>query len=98
MDNLFEYKDDEFDPIGQRYYLTKNNNKIVFDLFMFDGYTVMDDRDPSKYHQVKIDFKNGLQGKSDIDMRDVKNYDHLTLPPFISGNNAIISYTLAMVT
>lgn len=94
VDNLFEYKDDEFDPIGQRYYLTKNNNKIVFGSLMFDGYTVMDDRDPSKYHQVKIDFKNGLQGKSDIDMRDVKNYDHLTLPPFISGNNAIISYTL----
>ena len=28
VDNLFEYKDDEFDPIGQRYYLTKNNNLV----------------------------------------------------------------------
>lgn len=92
--NLFEYEDNEIDPIGQRYYLSKNDHLIVFGSLMFDGYTVIDDRDPTKYHQVKINFKNGLQGKNDIDLHEVKNYGHLILPPFISGNNAIISYTL----
>lgn len=91
--NLFEYNEDESDPIGQRYYLSKSNRGIVFGSLMFDGYTVIDDKNPSDYRLIKVNFKHGLQGKRDIDTQEISNYEMLMTPPFVGGKNAIISFT-----
>lgn len=88
----FPYADGEYDVIGQRYLLTKNQGKIIFGSVMIDGFTEIDAADPSKQRQIVFDFPNGLAGSGCEDIREIDQYQFLSLPPFVVGNNYIISY------
>lgn len=89
----YPYADGEYDVIGQKYYLTKNDGKILFGSVMVDGFTEINSEDATQHRQVVFNFPNGLAGSDCDDSRDANKYQHLTLPPFVAGDNYIVTYT-----
>lgn len=88
----YPYSDEEYDVIGQKFYLTKNQGKIIFGSVMIDGFTEIDANDPTHHRQIVFDFPNGLAASDCDDVHKASEYQHLTLPPFVVGKDYIISY------
>lgn len=88
----YPYDDGKYDAIGQKYYLTKNQGKIIFGSVMIDGFTVINSDDATQHTQFVYNFPNGLADSNCDDMHEVNQYQHLIVPPFVAGNNYIVSY------
>ena len=91
ISTYYPYADGEYDIIGQKFYLTKNQGKIIFGSVMIDGFTKIDANDPARQRQVVFDFPKGLAASDCDDIRNVNQYQHLSTPPFVAGKNYIIS-------
>lgn len=88
----YPYADGEYDVIGQKYYLTKNQGKILFGSVMIDGFTEINAEDATDHRQFVFDFPNGLAASGCDDAHEVNKYQHLSVPPFVVGDNYMISY------
>lgn len=91
-DTYYPYEKNEYEPIGQRYYLSKNEDTIVFSSVMFDGLTLISAENPNTQKQVIFTFENGLEGKTNVPVEEISSYEHLVLPPFTVGDYMFVTY------
>lgn len=82
---LFEYAENESDPLGQKRYFTINDRDIVWGSFMFDGFSLINKNNPSDTEHVKIDFENGLARQKVVDVNELSNCQYIIEAPFLCG-------------
>lgn len=88
----YRYEGNDYESIGQKYYLTKNEDTIVFSSVMFDGLTLINAENLSIQKQVIFTFENGLRGKTNIPVEEISSYEHFVLPPYIFGDYMFMTY------
>lgn len=91
-DTYYQYEGENYESIGQRYYLTRNGDTIVFSSAMFDGLTLIDRDNPGIQKQIRFTFDHGLNGQSGVPLDEISEYQHLVVPPFVSGDYMFVTY------
>lgn len=84
---LFEYSDDEKEPVGKRTYFTTCGDSIVFSSFYFDGYTIFSRSDGS-YRHIAIDFKDKVPEDcryGEIELIREAGYQYISQVPVLCG-------------
>lgn len=91
LHTMLKYRTDETDPIGQKQYFTNNGEQIIFGSYLFDGYTIIDRRNPQDIHHVHIDFQNGLSNQRNVDLNSIQQFQYITEPPFVCNSHIHLS-------
>lgn len=90
-ESIFPYVEGEHDPIGQRFYLSKNGDDIVFGSLMTNGFTILTDGDWSVRKPINMIFDNPV--KKDIHIDKIRDYQHISTVPIGAGKYYFISFT-----
>ena len=88
---LFPYSDNEYDPIGQRLYLTRNGGDIVFGSLMNSGFTILSGHDMSEITHVNIAFDKPVD--KDTELQDISDCQYMAFTPFTADGYYYICYS-----
>lgn len=81
--SLFQYDEGDQDPIGQRFYLTRNGSEIVFGSLMSSGFSILSGDNLSQIRKTNMIFDRPVNKSTGFN--DLKEYQYLTLPPYGAG-------------
>lgn len=90
-ESIFPYEEDEHDPIGQRFYLSKNEDEIIFGSLMTNGFTILTDGDWSVRKPINMIFDNPI--KKDTQIVKIRDYQHISTVPIGAGKYYFICFT-----
>lgn len=90
-ESIFPYEEDAHDPIGQKFYLSKNGDEIIFGSLMINGFTILTDGDLSKQKSVNMIFDRPVT--KDVELRKIRDYQHISTVPIGAGKYYFINYT-----
>ena len=91
VDTLFPYDDDEHDPMGQRFYLFKDNDGIVFGSLRFNGFTLFNHENLDSIVEYHANFDKPIN--KDVRLSEVSDYQFLTHTPLGAKGYYYLTYT-----
>lgn len=81
------------DPFIMRHPFTRNGDTVYYSSPMYNGFYSVIDGEDVKLLFHDINFRNGMEGRKEIDGNRDMEYEKLVDTPLVSGNNMILNYS-----
>lgn len=90
-ESIFPYEEDGHDPIGQRFYLSRNGDEIIFGSLMTNGFTIFSEDNLSVPKSIGMKFDKPVTKDTHLD--EIRDYQHISTVPIGAGKYYFISFT-----